>query len=62
MLYWLPGLIATVTILLAIYVFRKQEPNLDKAQIYYAKACGKLTKIGLIREGNEGANDFAERG
>jgi len=61
MLYWLLGLIATVTILLAIYVFRKQVPNLDKAQIYYAKACGKLTKIGLIRQGNEGANDFAER-
>jgi len=61
MLYWLLGLIAMVTILLAIYVFRKQKPNLDKAQIYYAKACKKLMKLGLIRQDNEGANDFAER-
>lgn len=61
MLYWLLGLIAMVTILLAIYVFRKQVPNLDKAQIYYAKACKKLTKVDLIRDDTEGANDFAER-
>ena len=61
MLYWLVGLIAAVTILLAIYVFRKQTPKLDKAQIYYTKACKKLTKIGLVRQDNEGANDFAER-
>lgn len=61
MLYWLISLIAMVTILLAIYVFRKQTPNLDKAQIYYAKACKKLIKMGLSREAAEGANDFAER-
>jgi len=61
MLYWLLGLVAMVTLLLAIYVFRKQKPDLDKAQIYYAEACKKLTKIALIRQNNEGANDFAKR-
>ncbi len=61
MLYWLIGLIAMVTILLAIYMFRKHTPSLDKAQIYYAKACKKLTKVGLIRHDTEGANDFADR-
>ncbi|NOQ14796.1 MAG: DUF4129 domain-containing protein, partial [Methyloprofundus sp.] len=61
MLYWLFIWLATVTVLLAIYVFRKQASNMDKAQIYYAKACKKLSKKGLIRQGNEGANDFAER-
>ncbi|OQK15260.1 transglutaminase [Methyloprofundus sedimenti] len=61
MLYWLMGLVAVVTIFLAIYVLRKQTPVLDKAQIYYAKACRKLAKTGLIKQANEGANDFARR-
>ena len=61
MLYWLLGLVATVTMFLALYVFRLQAPILDKAQIYYAKACKKLTRIALIKQDNEGANDFAER-
>jgi len=61
MLYWLVGLIAIVTLFLALYVFRKQAPVLDKAQIYYAKACRKLAKTGLIKQDNEGANDFALR-
>ena len=61
MLYYLLGLVAAVTALLAIYVFRKQKPNLNKAQIYYAQAYKKLIKIGFIKQDNEGANDFAER-
>ena len=61
MMYWLLGLVATATLLLALYVFRKQTLILDKAQIYYAKACRKLAKIGLVKEDNEGANDFSRR-
>lgn len=61
MLYWLLTLIALVTAFLAIYVFRKQTPSLDKAQSYYAKACRKLVRKGLIKQANEGPNDFALR-
>lgn len=61
MLYWLLALTATVILILAIYVFRKPVPRLNKDQIYYARACKKLIKMGLIRENNEGASDFAER-
>ncbi|TXK94320.1 hypothetical protein BMR07_13880 [Methylococcaceae bacterium CS1] len=61
MLYWLVGLVATVTLLLALYVFRKQTPVLDKVQIYYARACQKLAKTGLVKQDTEGANDFALR-
>lgn len=61
MLYWLLGLVAMVTFVLALYVFRKQALTLDKTQIYYAKACSKLAKAGLVKENNEGANDFSRR-
>ena len=61
MLYWLFGLAAIITTVLALALFHKQRPNLDQAQIYYAKACKKLTKKGLKRQDSEGANDFANR-
>ncbi|RLA21797.1 MAG: DUF3488 domain-containing protein [Gammaproteobacteria bacterium] len=61
MLYWLMGLVALVTLLLALYIFRKQTLVLDKAQIYYVRACQKLAKAGLIKQDTEGANDFALR-
>ncbi len=61
MLYWLFGLVAIITTVLALALFRKQRPNFDQAQVYYAKACKKLIKKGLIRQDNEGANDFAKR-
>lgn len=61
MIYSLLVMIGAVTLVLAFYVFRQQKPSLDKAQIYYAKACEKLVKIDLVRDANEGAIDFAER-
>ncbi|WP_428355509.1 transglutaminase TgpA family protein [Methyloprofundus sp.] len=61
MLYWLVGLVALVTIFLAAYLFRKQTLVLEKSQIYYARACQKLAKTGLIKQDCEGANDFSQR-
>lgn len=61
MLYWLLGLIAGVTLLLGLYLFRQPSPSLDKAQLYYVQACRKLAKTGLLRQDNEGAEDFLQR-
>ncbi len=61
MVYWLSGLVFLIITVLALILFHRQRPNLDQAQIYYAKACLQLTKMGLVRQNNEGANDFAKR-
>jgi len=61
MLYWLLGLLAAITLILAVVMFRKQKTVLDAAQIDYQKACAKLTKLGLFRAETEAANDFLLR-
>ncbi len=61
LLYWLLGLLAVVTGLLAISVFRKSKQKQDKAQQYYQKACQKIAKNGLVRQASEAPISFLKR-
>jgi len=61
MLYWLMGLLAIVTLILAITVFRKPKQKLDKAQQYYQKACKKIASSGLVRSASETPSCFLQR-
>jgi len=58
MLYWLMGLMALVTSILALTVFRKPKIKLDVALRYYQLAC---QRTGLERQKSEAPNDFLQR-
>jgi len=61
MLYWLMALLALVTSVLAITVFRKPKQKRDKAQQYYQKACQKIAAIGMPRAASEAPNKYLQR-
>jgi len=61
MLYSLIGSGIVISLIVGLYVLRKQKPKLTPAQRYYAKACHKLAALHLLKQPNEGAEDFLQR-
>ncbi len=61
MLYWLIGSAIVISLIIGLYVLRKQKPKLTPAQRYYAKACHKLAPFDLIKQPSEGEHDFLQR-
>jgi len=59
--YWFLGSVVVISLLLALYILRKQRIAVSPIQKYYAQACQKLTRLGLIKRPTEGADDFLHR-
>lgn len=61
MIYWMVGIIATVLVLLAAFLFRSNRPAYDRTLRLYLQFCDKLARADCKRRTGETATDFAAR-
>ncbi len=59
--FWMLGLIAVVTIVLALILFPAYKIKQDPILRLYLRFCKKLSKVKLIRQPHETASAFAQR-
>ena len=60
-LYWLLGIIVTITLLLASFILRKPRQKFDEIQTIYLQFCRKLEPLKLYRQPSEGVLHFTAR-
>lgn len=61
MLYWLAGLIGSITALLSWLLLYEKRKNISPEMQIYQYFCKKMLKHGLVKAKGEGAKDFGDR-